>query len=403
MRHKIIKLIILPFEPFIALAFIFCAIAARFIPKKVDIGLGPLPLINNIYHKKVFQQCGYTAETFVNQVWHITADFDVRSDTHPLTKIPKLGHRLNILRFAAWTLFRYRCQLIYFNGGVLGVSDTCLLWRIEPFLLSLAGVKTIVLAYGGDVQEMSRSPNLLFKDAMSKDYPLHKQSRKKIAEKIDLWTSCGDHVVGGCEWVDYMHHWDTLMISHFSIDERQWDKIDTVRKSDDLTEPMKVLHAPNHRAIKGTAHLIQAVEELKTEGVNIELVLVEKRPNHEIRELIRTCDVIVDQLIIGWYAMFAIESMAMGKPVICNIRSDLEELYKTAGLLAKNESIPLIHSTPLTVKETLKNLYDNRETLTGIGERGRDYVIKHHSISAIADVFGPIVKILIGPPKTQGA
>ncbi|WP_435641552.1 hypothetical protein [Micavibrio aeruginosavorus] len=399
MPRSFVKFVTFLSEPFVILILVVLAIAARFKAKKVDVGLGPLPLVNNIYHKKVFQNCGYTAETFVNQVWHITSNFDVRADIHPLVKIPKIGRRLNALRFAAFVLFRYRCVVIYFNGCVLGVSNTFLLWRVEPFILSLAKVKTLVLAYGADVQDMSRSQNLLFKDAMSKDYPLHKRTRKRIADKIDLWTSYGDHVVGGCEWVDYMHHWDTLMISHFSIDESEW-KINPDLSARSLVprKTFSVLHAPNHRAIKGTAHVIQAVEELKKEGCDIELILVEKRPNHEIRELIRSCDVVVDQLIVGWYAMFAIEAMALEKPVVCYHRQDLEDLYRASNLYMPDEKIPLIQATPLTIKKTLRTLYQDRDEIVNIGMRGRNYVLRHHSIGAIANVFGPIAKGLIGQP-----
>lgn len=380
-------------EPFVAILLIICAIIARFSKKPIDIGLGPLPLINNIYHKKVFIDCGYSAETFVNQIWHITSDFDVRSDLHPLAKIPFIGKRINTLRFIIWSLFRYKCMVIYFNGGPLGVASTVFLWRLEPLILFLANVKTIVLGYGGDVQAMSRSPNLWFKDAMSKDYPLHCHYHTRIKDKIDLWTKYGTHVVGGCEWVDYMHHWDTLMISHFSIDTADWvnEDADAPLKNDTF----KIFHAPNHRTIKGTAHVIEAVEELCKEGMPVELVMMEKRPNHEVRAMIKSCDLIIDQLIVGWYAMFAIEAMALQKPVICYQRQDLQDLYKVAGLLEKEEEIPLINATPLTIKETIRDLYEDRKNLHKRGLAGREYVIRHHSLEAIASVFGKIATELL--------
>lgn len=395
LKHNLVKIAILPFEVIGIALLLICAVAARSVPKKIDIGLGPLPLINNIYHKKVFQKYGYTAETFVNQIWHITSDFDVRSDQFPLEKIPKIGRKLNIIPFTIWVLFRYRCLLIYFNGGSLGIPDTFLLWRVEPFIYFLAGIKTIVLAYGADVQDMSRSQNLLFKHAMSKDYPLHQFSRKKIADKIDLWTTYGSHVVGGCEWVDYMHHWDTLMISHFSIDTADWAPLSSSDAS--VSDgPFKILHAPNHREIKGTPHILRAVEELKAEGLSVELILAEKKPNHEIRELIRSSDVVIDQLVVGWYAMFAIETMALGKPVICNMRQDLENLYRVAGLYDPGETIALIHACPLTIKDVLRRLYYDRKELEHRAAMGRTYVQKHHSIDAVGKIFSKIAHDLIG-------
>lgn len=398
----IAKIIIFPLEPLFILLLGALAIAARFTKKKVDIGLGPLPLINNLYHKKVFERSGYSAETFVNQVWHITSQFDLRCDQSFLNKIPVVGARINTICIFAWCIFRYRCLLIYFNGGPLGLTNTTLLWRVEPFFLSIANVKTIVLAYGADVQVMSRSPNLLFKDAMSKDYPNHRILHKRLAGMVDLWTAHGSYTVGGCEWVDYMHHWDALMVSHFSIDTDNWrDEKPQEGASAHAAKSgtLKVLHAPNHREIKGTRHLINAIEELKSEGLDVELILVEKRPNEEIRRLITEVDVVVDQLIIGWYAMFAIEAMSLNKPVICNVRSDLENLYRATGLYKKEEVIPLIHACPLTIKSVLKDLYENRTILSERGAMGRDYVMRHHSIGAIQKTFSKIANELIGQPK----
>jgi len=116
------------------------------------------------------------------------------------------------------------------------------------------------MAYGSDVQAMSRSPNLLFKDAVARDYPDHAVNHKLITQKIDLWTARGTHIVGGCEWVDYMYHWDTLMVSHFSFDMNEWVK-DLVPKSSD-NHKFTIMHAPNHRNIKGTPHIVKAVEQL---------------------------------------------------------------------------------------------------------------------------------------------
>ena len=388
------KLILIIFEPLVAVLLMSAALLARFMPKKIDVGLGPLPLINNVYHKKVIEKCGYSAETFVMKVWHITDAFDVRWDKSPLQKIPVLGKRINAVRVLVWMLFRYRSVLIYFNG-TMGFMGTMWLWRLEPYILKLAGVKTIVLPYGSDVQVMSRAPNLLFKDAISKDYPTHRFAHNEIAAQIDMWTRHGSHIVSGCEWVYYMYHWDTLMISHFSLDTNDW-KVSGTKKKGKKSKMLKVLHAPNHRTIKGTSHVIEAVKELKAEGYDIELVLAEKLPNHEIRALIEEVDVVVDQLIVGWYAMFAIEAMALETPVICHLRDDLEDLFRAAGLYGKDELIPMIDATPLTIKDTLAKCCQEKDTLADLGKESREYVVRHHSIHAVSKAFGKILQDVLG-------
>jgi glycosyltransferase involved in cell wall biosynthesis len=371
----------------ILLPFLFIAATlGRVKRKRIDVGLGPEPLINNIYHKQALELYGYTAQTFVSDVYFITDKFDVRGDKIFPGKYPRIQNVLSHLYLFILTVLRYRCIYIYFDGGPLGVW-TSLLWRIEPFLYKLAKVKVVVMPYGSDVQDMSRSRNLLFKNAISREYPKHRFLRSIIASKIDLWTKYADHVIGGCEWVYYMYHWDTLMLAHFSIDVEAWKPPDD--HCSIQNEKIRILHAPNHKAIKGTRYFIDTINELIKEGIGIELILLEKVPNDEVKKVMATVDVVADQLIVGWYAMFAIEAMAMEKPVLCYLREDLKELYTVAGLIVADE-IPIINCSPLTVKEAIKNLAINRDKLQGIGRRSREYVIKHHSTRAVGKVFDGI-------------
>jgi glycosyltransferase involved in cell wall biosynthesis len=367
------------------------SIIARFAKKPWDIGLGPEPLVSHIYHKKAFELYGYRTETFVADVYFITDEFDLRGHKIlPIKRLfPGLKYLIYLYLFAA-SLFRYRCLYLYFNGGPLGLA-TSLLWRVEPFLYWIAKVKVVVMPYGGDVQEMSRAPNLLYKHAMSCDYPVHRFRRGRIAAKIDLWTRYADHIIAGCDWVYYLYHWDTLMMAHFSIDMEAWKPVpiagDPLPSS--AKRKLRIFHAPNHRAIKGTAHILRAVDELIEEGLDIELILAERVSNQEIKRLMAAADIVVDQLIVGWYAMFAIEAMAMEKPVLCYLRQDLMELFVTSGLVAADE-IPILNCSPLTIKETLRSLVLNRDELPDIGKRSRAYVMKHHSIQVVGKVFDEI-------------
>jgi len=358
---------------------------SRFLNKAIDIGLGPEPLINNVYHKQALERAGFSAQTFVNQVYFITDTFDIRADL--LIKRP-----FRILRnfyLYCLAIFKYKCLYLYFNGGPLGF--TYLLWRIEPFLYKLANVKIVVMPYGGDVDEMSRTKNLLFKGAMSRDYPIHRFRRKRTETQIDTWIKYADHIIGGCDWVEYMYHWDTLMLGHFSIDTEFWKPFKNAGEKVIFREKdcLRILHAPNHRNIKGTKFFIDAVKELNEEGFNINLIILERVPNSEIRKVMSSVDIVADQLIVGWYAMFALEAMAMEKPVLCFLREDLMNLYMVSGLITKDE-IPIVNCTPLTVKEEIKELALNRDKLQGIGRRSRQFVIKHHSIESVGKVFDNI-------------
>ena len=72
-----------------------------------------------------------------------------------------------------------------------------------------------------------------------------------------------------------------------------------------------IVHAPSSRRRKGSEHVIAAVE-----GLDAELELVEGLRHDEAFERYRAADIVVDQLNAGWYGLFAIEAMALGKPVV---------------------------------------------------------------------------------------
>jgi len=364
------------------------------------VGLGPLPLINNVYHKRALQRYGYTARTFTHTVYFITKEFDHVGEQ----KSSFLFNRY----FLDYSMFlhsirNYRCVYLYFNGASLSFGGH-FSWRMEAFLFRLARVKTVVMPYGGDIQDFTRSTNLLFKNAMTGDYPAHRFKRKEIMRKIDQWTLNSDHIISGCDWVEYLYHWDTLMLAHFSIDTELWKPAEIVPPElQGENRPLRILHAPNHRHQKGSKHFIRAVEELKAEGLNIELVIVQKVPNEEIRRMIGTVDLVADQLIIGWYAMFSLEAMSLGKPVLCYLRKDFEELYIEHGLVEAGE-IPIVNCSPFTVKERIREWYHRRNELPELGRRSREFVLKHHSLDHVGGVFDRInrsIGILPSEKNTQ--
>lgn len=340
-------------------------------------------MINNVYHKRALEGFGYKVETFVSKLFFITAEFD-KKFVYENNILHSLLIRVLHIDYL-YAIFSYRCLYIYFNGGCL--QSSIILWKIEPYLLGIAGIKTVVMPYGGDISKMDRTPNLLYKHTLALDYPEYKFRNNRIESQIDLWSKNANHVIGGCDWVDYMHHWDTLMIAHFSIDLKQKKK--AVFKYPKNGKTFRVLHAPNHRNIKGSSFIIEAIEELQKEGENIELKLLEKVSNDEVLLEIEKADLVIDQLVIGWYAMFTLEALSLGTPVVCYLRNDLLELYKNSKLL--NENDPPIHSSqPREILSDLRVLIHDQKRLEELSSRGPEYVKEHHSTEYVGSVFHEI-------------
>lgn len=356
---------------------------------------GTSPLINMKYHSLAMQRLGYESTTVVEDVYSIHAREDYDLLTSEVVDRTSIGRRLprTVRRLIepyvtfAWSLRNFDVFTIYSNGRTLG--RTPLRYR-EVQLLHRAGKKVVLLAYGSDVQVMSRIRGLLFKHAMCMDYAEFTRHEAETLRNMEYCVAHADHVVSGVDWVDYMPRWDTLNAGHFAIDTAE---ITPTSEPDerDPSRPVVVFHAPNHRELKGTRFLIAACEELKAEGEPIELRLAEQVPNTEVRRRLAEADIVADQFIVGWYAFFAIEAMASAKPVLCYLRPDLLELYTLFSFAGE---CPLVNTPPLEIKERLRELIHDAERRRRLGVAGRRYVEDHHSLEAVGAWLDEIYRSL---------
>ena len=165
-------------------------------------------------------------------------------------------------------------------------------------------------------------------------------------------------------------------LPYANVDPRRWEPAEPEPRA----RP-RVLHAPSHRGVKGTRFLLEAAERLQREGVPFDLELIENLPHAEARQRYREADLVVDQLLAGWYGGFAIEAMALGKPVIAYLReSDLHVLPRKM-----REELPVIDATPATFYDVLRDwLTARRHALPERGRASRAYVERWHDARIIA-------------------
>jgi glycosyltransferase involved in cell wall biosynthesis len=140
-------------------------------------------------------------------------------------------------------------------------------------------------------------------------------------------------------------------------------------------------HAPSNRLVKGTALILDALAELKDEGYEFDLDLVEGVSNTQALARYGDADVVIDQLFAGWYGGLAVEAMGLGKPVVVYIReSDLRHLPEGMA-----DDLPFFQATPATIKEDLRRILETpRDELVARAEKSRAFVEKWHDPAAIA-------------------
>lgn len=143
-----------------------------------------------------------------------------------------------------------------------------------------------------------------------------------------------------------------------------------------------ILHAPSNFGYKGTSYLVEAIDKLKNEFKFV-FKLVNNITIKELYNEIQQADIIVDQLIQGWYGMLPLEAMMFGKPVICYLRDDVVK--------ALPDDCPFINANPGTIYNVLKNCLQNKNRWREIGLNGRNYVIKYHDSKKIARQYADLL------------
>lgn len=161
----------------------------------------------------------------------------------------------------------------------------------------------------------------------------------------------------------------------------------------DARKPL-VVHAPTNRLIKGSAFVEQAVTVLKKE-FDFTFVLVENMSQQEAHKLYQQADIIMDQFIIGSYGVFALEGMALGKPVMTYIRDDIIDDFPS--------ELPIVNTTPDTIEDKLRMLLQNPEMRYELGIAGRKYVENYHDYRKISQLLSRIYETNDGPGDSKTA
>jgi glycosyltransferase involved in cell wall biosynthesis len=140
--------------------------------------------------------------------------------------------------------------------------------------------------------------------------------------------------------------------------------------------PLRIGHAPSNKGLKGTSFIIKAIENLKRRGCDIEFVLIEGISNEKAKQLYKSLDLVIDQLLSGWYGGLAVEAMALGKPVVAYIRhSDLHFIDP----IMKQE-LPIYEANPQTIEKVLEGIIKlPRRELYRRGVASRKFVENWHN------------------------
>ncbi|MCP5200979.1 MAG: glycosyltransferase [Gammaproteobacteria bacterium] len=337
---------------------------------------GVTPIITLRLLSRCDRALGLDSESFVFTTYSVTSNFDVnlKQVTNWLIKRhPRLYRPYSQCVFA-YALLRYDVFNYFFDRGVEAPLGRMGLNEGELQALQRAGKRLFVYTYGADVRTRERT-EALGRYTFCTECPevgrfcICDESAGRANTELVSRYATGMLAMGDmCVYVPghrELHFWPLDLATIEYCGHRQ--------RGDGV---LRVAHATNQPWFKGTAHLVDAVEKLRAEGLPVELVSVSGLPNTEVLRVFSEVDLVAEQFLGGFHGYTALEAMAVGKPVISYIR-DRERL-------AGPEECPIISATPEEIEAVLRDLLAGRYDLAELGRRGRRYVERYYAIDAVS-------------------
>jgi len=380
---------------FLALVVLPCLLfLTALLPKRrKELIWGPIPILNNKYWSAALKKVGWNSKTLMKEYYSTInkrEDYDLYFEDLVPHWIwpPSLNRELSYYMALLYIIRNGRVTHIPFSGGPLGETP---LWRLEAYLFRWAKVRTILIPYGADIFRYSQVVDPSFRNGLLISYPDGGKNEEKISNRIKYWVRQADFLDTGFI-IDGVGRWDMTVGNLICVDLEQWMPKTVYSPHDGTTGIVRILHTPNHRGVKGTEFLIHAINQLKAEGLKVELILLEKAPNDRVKQTMQEVDILADQFICIGYGLAAIEGMASGLPVMANLDESYMRLFRRYSYL--NEC-PMISSTPETVKSDLRILVRQPKLREQLGRAGREYVEKYHSYEMAQYLFGSIYKKIL--------
>lgn len=149
--------------------------------------------------------------------------------------------------------------------------------------------------------------------------------------------------------------------------------------------PLRIAHAPTDRAAKGTQHIIDACQALMDRYPGqCTLDLIENLPRALALSRLADCDVLVDQLLIGWYGGVAIEAMLLGKAVVVRIEED--DLSYVPEPMRGTLPDAFLQADPDSLFAVLEQCVQERQRVLHAAQHGHAYARRWHDPLAVAGI-----------------
>ena len=335
------------------------------------------------FYQKELINLGWRADIFVFDTYPEKLLFN--SDN--IIKSYKITNKISI-NYTLWLLCNFlKYKYIFYYGRPIDFGRILLKLGVkvnfEPMLafIKLFGTKIIYLPTGCN-DEFTRSQFMKFDNG-------------KVCNNCGIFEKCDD-IKNIRNLMIINKHADLVLGTGFTepliknLKKIRWKSFDLEMYHPNLLIPLefklaksnsfRILHATslenrsfNGKNIKGSEFIEKAVERLKSEGFDCELIRLKNVKSKYMRFYQAQADLVIDQLIYGHWGSSAIEAIALGKPVICYLNNYMKNEYMKTF---KVDRLPIIEANTDNIYEVLKDLLENPQILTEYSNLSKNFAQK---------------------------
>ena len=230
------------------------------------------------------------------------------------------------------------------------------MWTNDVPMLDQAGIKHGLVFHGSEIRDPGAAPGAVPVVAVPQP-----------GRRADLSAAVGERpdapAPGRVRRPDLRHHAGPAGVRrgrHLAAADRGLGEFASTQPVLEREVPV-VLHAPSAWALKGSAYVDPVLTDLDARGL-IEYQRVQGVPHSELAEMVKSADIVVDQLLLGSYGVFACEAMAAGRVTVGHIADPVRDLLPTG--------LPIAEATPDDLAEVIERLVAERDTARKIADAG---------------------------------
>lgn len=357
---------------------LFLSLISRLKAKtKTIVGMGPNINITFLGYKKALQFAGLDSEIVIRSKDRITEGFSSEIDYTYGNEALAFLIRDYLIFFRA--IIKYKTIIINYGGYSLGNHPIGRYY--ESLLLNISKIGFIVIPQGSDVQRYYDSPNLIWRYSAYKYYDRERLLKKSLQIKqkmLAINKIKKSFIFGGRDWIDYMDYWDGLLVGESAPYLKNESNFNDRNK-------IRIFHSSNHKELKGSNLINSTIQQLIKEGFPIEYLLLFQTSHDEVIDGIKWSDIVIDNIVMGWYGYISIESLALGKPVGVFLRKDLVNLHNFENNLFNIDDSPFIDIEPTNLRNLLIDLIDNRDLIETKTSLVKSFYQRFYSLEALSE------------------